>query len=107
LGEARRAATIGAITRGPAHNLNNLLGAAVGYVDLVKTFHDQPAMVKKHAEMLDRSLMRIVDLIKQISYVAVDSQLATSKIELLELLNNAVARYRQDHEIEAPIEIVA
>ncbi len=107
LGEARRAASIGAITRGIAHNLNNLLGVTVGYVDLIKTFHDQPEMVKKNAAALDRAVMRIVDLIKQVSYVAVESQLATSSIDLRLLLENAVARYRQDHQIEAPIQIDA
>src|SRR5690625_4260594 len=33
LSEARRVATIGAITRGLAHNLNNLLRVAVGHVE--------------------------------------------------------------------------
>src|ERR1700712_2040196 len=36
LEEARRAATIGAVTQGIAHNLNNLLGVAIGYLDLIK-----------------------------------------------------------------------
>jgi len=33
LEETRRSATIGAVTQGIAHNLNNLLGVAVGYLD--------------------------------------------------------------------------
>lgn len=107
LGEARRIATIGAITRGLAHNLNNLLGVTVGYVDLIKTFHDQPAMVQKNAVMLDRAVMRIVDLVKQVSYVAVEAQLPHSTIGLRQLLNNAVTRYQNDYQISDPVEIFA
>lgn len=107
LGEARRAAAIGAITRGLAHNLNNLLGVTVGYVDLIKTFYDQPAMVQKNADMLDRAVMRIVELVKQVSYVAVESQLATSPINIRQLLANAVTRYQEEYDLEGSVEIVA
>lgn len=107
LGESRRVATIGAITRGLAHNLNNLLGVTVGYVDLIKTFHDQPAMVQKNVTMLDRAVMRIVDMVKQVSYVAVDSQLPLSSIDLRQLLTNAVARYQQDYQVDGPVEVNA
>lgn len=107
LGEARRVATIGAITRGLAHNLNNLLGVTVGYVELIRTFHDQPEKVQKNAAMLDRAIMRIVDLVKQVSYVAVETQLPTTEIRLYQLLQNAVARYQQDYQVNGPVEIEA
>lgn len=106
LGETRRVATIGAITRGLAHNLNNLLGVTVGYVDLIKTFHDQPAMVQKNAIMLDRAVMRIAELVKQVGYVAVERQVARSPIALGQLLANAVIRYQQEYRINDPVEVV-
>src|ERR1044071_4103401 len=49
LGESRRSATIGAVTQGIAHNLNNLLGVVIGYIDLIKAYHDKPELVKKNA----------------------------------------------------------
>jgi two-component system, sensor histidine kinase and response regulator len=107
LGESRRVATIGAITRGLAHNLNNLLGVTVGYVDLIKTFYDQPAMVQKNVVMLDRAVMRIVEMVKQVSYVAVEAQLPHSTIDLRQLLANAVARYQHDYQINDPVEIIS
>jgi two-component system, sensor histidine kinase and response regulator len=107
LGDARRVATIGAITRGLAHNLNNLLGVTVGYVDLIKTFHDQPAMVQKNAVMLDRAVMRIVDLVKQVSYVAVESHVPVSELSIRELLGNAVARFHHDYQLNAPVDVRA
>ena len=42
LTESRRAATIGAVTQGIAHNLNNLLGVVIGYLDLIKAYADKP-----------------------------------------------------------------
>src|SRR5580693_6409480 len=53
LSEARRAATIGAVTQGIAHNLNNLLGVVIGYTDLVKSYYDKPAEVKKNAQHVE------------------------------------------------------
>lgn len=107
LGESRRVATIGAITRGLAHNLNNLLGVTVGYVELIKTYYDQPAMIQKNVVMLDRAVMRIVDMVKQVSYVAVESQVPFSTIDLHQLLSNAVARYQHDSQVTEAVEIVA
>ena len=48
LEESRKAATIGAVTQGIAHNLNNLLGVVIGYLDLVKAYYDKPEQVKKN-----------------------------------------------------------
>lgn len=107
LGESRRVATIGAITRGLAHNLNNLLGVTVGYIELIKTYYDQPAMVQKNAVMLERAIMRIVEIVKQVSYVAVETQVPLSTIDLRQLLSNAVARYQQDAQVTHSVEIVA
>ena len=49
LEESRRAATIGAVAQGIAHNLNNLLGVVIGYLDLIKTSYDKPQTVKKNS----------------------------------------------------------
>jgi len=107
LSEARRVATIGAITRGLAHNLNNLLGVAVGYVELIKTYYDQPAMVQKNSILLERSIMRIVEIVKQVSYVAVETQVPLSTISLQELLRNAVNRFQQEAQTDNQVEIIA
>jgi len=46
--DARRASTIGAVTQGIAHNLNNLLGVVMGHLDLIKAYYDKPEQVKKN-----------------------------------------------------------
>ena len=47
LSAARRNATIGAVMQGITHNLNNLLGVVVGYIDLIKVYQEKPELVKK------------------------------------------------------------
>jgi len=71
LEEARRAATIGAVTQGIAHNLNNLLGVVIGYLDLVKAYYDKPEQVKKNAQHVEDAVQRIVAIIKQLSTLVV------------------------------------
>ena len=44
---------LGAVTQGIAHNLNNLLGVVIGYVDLIKAYHDKPELVKKNSQHLE------------------------------------------------------
>ena len=44
--EARRSATIGAVTQGIAHNLNNLLGVLNGYLKKIKTGADNADTVR-------------------------------------------------------------
>src|SRR5690606_27660181 len=67
LAEARRSATIGAVTQGIAHNLNNLLGVVLGYLDLIKAGHDKPEMVKRNAGHVEEAVQRIVSIIRQLS----------------------------------------
>jgi signal transduction histidine kinase len=65
LDESRRAATVAAVTQGIAHNVNNLLGVVLGYLDLIKAQYDQPAMVQRCATGLDDAVQRIVVIVRQ------------------------------------------
>lgn len=107
LAESRHAATISAITRGLAHNLNNLLGVTVGYVDLISTFYANPELVAKNVVKLDAAMTRIVEIIRQISYISVDTQLPMSTIGLRQLLENANLRYQQEYKVAQPAVIQA
>src|SRR5690606_12706949 len=51
--------------------------------------------------------MRIVEMVKQVSYVAVENQVPVSSIDLRQLLTNAVTRYQHDNQINDSVEIVA
>ena len=105
LEESRRAATIGAVTQGIAHNLNNLLGVAIGYLDLLKAYYDKPEQVKKNAQHVEDAVQRIVGIIKQLSTLVVKSRPPLMKAPLQALLEGCVTRFHTDCKLTAPITI--
>ncbi len=105
LHEARRAATIGAVTQGIAHNLNNLLGVVLGYLDLIKTHHTKPELVRRNAESVENAVQRIVNIIKQLTSLVVKSRLPVMRHSLDALLRGAVERYQAEFKITQPVTI--
>ena len=103
LAEARRAATIGAVTQGVAHNLNNILGVVLGYLDLIKSHYDKPEQVKRNAAQVETAVQRIVVIIRQLSSLIIKSRFPLARCKLDELLDGAVARYRNDGGIDHPV----
>lgn len=93
LQEARRAATIGAVTQGIAHNLNNLLGVVLGYLDLIKAYHDRPESVKKNAQHVEDAVQRIIAIIRQLSSLVVKARLPLTRHKLADLLEGAIKRF--------------
>lgn len=106
LQEARRAASIGAITQGIAHNLNNLLGVVLGYLDLIKTQATKPDSVRANADNLEAAVQRIVGIIRQLTSLVVKSRLPTVPCPLDELIEAAIRRFRseQRHQDEIVVE---
>ena len=105
LSEARRAATIGAVTQGIAHNLNNLLGVVIGYLDLVKAYYDKPELVKKNATSVEEAVLRIVSIIKQLSTLVVKTRLPLIAGDLNQLIECGVQRYRSEYRIDGPVTV--
>ena len=99
LTESRRAATIGAVTQGIAHNLNNLLGVVLGYLDLIKSNYNKPESVKKNAENVENAVQRIASIIKQLGSLVVKSRLPVTQYALGKLIQDGIARYQSDHKI--------
>jgi CheY-like chemotaxis protein len=105
LEESRKAATIGAVTQGIAHNLNNLLGVIIGYLDLVKAYHDRPEQVKKNVQHVEDAVNRIVIIIKQLSTLVVKSHPPSIKASLRRVLEGGVTRFQNDYKLSAPVTI--
>ena len=103
--DARRAATIGAVTQGIAHNLNNLLGVVMGHLDLIKAYYDKPAQVQKNSQQIENAVARIVAIIKQLSLLVVRTHLPFTKGNLQQLLESSVQRFQTDNKITAPVTI--
>jgi two-component system, sensor histidine kinase and response regulator len=105
LEESRKAATIGAVTQGIAHNLNNLLGVVIGYLDLVKAYYDKPEQVKKNAQHVEDAVQRIVTIIKQLSTLVVKSRPPLIKASLQGLVEGGISRFHEDFRLTAPVTI--
>ncbi|MFP4674069.1 MAG: response regulator [Opitutales bacterium] len=105
LGEARRSAAVGAITQGIAHNLNNLLGVIVGYLDLIKNGYDSPDMVKRSVKLMDNSINRMVEIIRQLSTIATSERIELSELPILELIENSIERFKKENEIDVSVPI--
>lgn len=103
--ETRRSATIGAVTQGIAHNLNNLLGVVIGYLDLIKAYYDKPEHVKKNALHVEEAVHRIVSIIKQLSSLVVRSRPPLSRISVQQLLDNSILRFHAEYKLDAPVTI--
>ena len=86
LEESRRAATIGAVAQGIAHNLNNLLGVVIGYLDLIKIGYDKPSAVKKNAQNLDDAIQRIVGIVRQLSTLVVKSRPELTRVAITRVI---------------------
>lgn len=96
LGEARRAAAVGALTQGIAHNLNNLLGVVMGYLELAKANYQDPEKVLKNITRVETAGNRIVGIIKQLSTVAFTTRMPLHEILVDDLIRNAVSRANED-----------
>jgi CheY-like chemotaxis protein len=105
LGDSRRAATIGAVTQGIAHNLNNLLGVVIGYVDLIKAYHEKPELVKKNAQHLEDAVNRIVGIIKQLTSLVVKNRPPLIRVALARLVDSGIRRYQIEYKIDQPITV--
>ncbi len=103
--DARRASTIGAVTQGIAHNLNNLLGVVMGHLDLIKAYYDKPEQVKKNAHHVEEAIGRIVSIIKQLSLLLVKTNPPLAKGNLQRLLEGSVLRFHIENNLTAPVTI--
>jgi two-component system sensor histidine kinase/response regulator len=105
LEESRRAATIGAVAQGIAHNLNNLLGVVIGYLDLIKSGYEKPPTVKKNAQHLDDAVQRIVGIVRQLSTLVVKSRPELTRVAVPRLIEGGIRRFHSDYKSTAPIEV--
>ena len=105
LGDSRRAATIGAVTQGIAHNLNNLLGVVIGYVDLIKAYHDKPELVKKNSQHLEDAVNRIVGIIKQLTSLVVRNRPPLIRASLARMVDSGIRRYQIEYKIDQPVTV--
>lgn len=103
LSDARRAASIGAVTQGIAHNLNNLLGVVVGYLDLIKGGYDSKERLQRSVLLMENAVQRMVKIVRELSTIADHDRLEVSSIPIKKLITQAIERFRKEHNILSTI----
>ncbi|WP_269522281.1 ATP-binding response regulator [Coraliomargarita parva] len=107
LGDVRKSAAVGAITQGIAHNLNNLLGVVVGYLDLIKNGYNSPDMVQRSVLLMDNAINRMVNIIRQLGTIANNERVELASHPVPELVDNSIERFKDDYEVPANVEILS
>ncbi|RPG86218.1 MAG: response regulator [Coraliomargarita sp. TMED73] len=103
LGDARKTAAVGAITQGIAHNLNNLLGVVIGYLDLIKTNGECSEFIARNLTRTDNALNRMTHIIQQLTSIAKNEQHERSIQQIEALLQSSLERFRGEHPVTAEI----
>ena len=103
LGDVRKAAAVGAITQGIAHNLNNLLGVVVGYLDLIKSGYDSPDMVKRSVMLMDHAINRMVGIIRQLGTIANNELIELTPHTIVSIIEQSIERFKQENEVDAQV----
>lgn len=107
LEESRRAAAVGAITEGIAHNLNNLLGVVVGYLDLMKVGIGEPEKVERSVKLMENAIQRMVYIIRQLSKITAEEKIEVTPANLRDLIAGAMERFRRESAPDAEIKAVS
>ncbi len=103
LGDARKAAAVGAITKGITHNLNNLLGVVVGYLDLLKNGHDSPDMIKRNVGLIDKAITRMINIIGQLGTIANNERHELAVISVSDLIESSIMRFKEEYKIDTEV----
>jgi signal transduction histidine kinase len=106
LSEARHAATIGAVTQGIAHTINNLLGIALGYMDLIKLgSNNDTERLATNLGRIETALKRLAKIVNQLGSISNEYRPRIRSSALTPLLEGAVERFCEKYKIEDGVEL--
>lgn len=103
LAETRQAAAIGAISEGIAHNLNNLMGVVVGYLDLLKIDATLSDNSKRRVGLIDTAVQKMVKIVKTLTTISVRENIPTQICPLNATLATAIARFKAENNLDISI----
>lgn len=99
LSESRQAATLGAVTQGVAHNINNLLGIALGYMDLIKVGPGDTERLQINFQRVELALKRLSDIVNKLSTLSNDYHPRISNRKIVPILKESIKRFCKKHKI--------
>lgn len=105
LEETRRQTAMMHLTEGIAHNLNNLLGVALGYVGLLRNAADNPERMKKSCDHLETSMRRMSRIVHQLTVIGQFESIRTESFRLRDLIQGGISRFKSQIEDEPEVTV--
>jgi len=105
LSEARQAATLGAVTQGVAHNINNLLGIALGYMDLIKLGPTDAERLTTNLGRIETALKRLAKIVSQLSSISSEYTPSIRERKFAPLIENSIERFCEKHSINRGVRL--
>src|SRR5690606_31125109 len=105
LEEARRQAAMVHVTDGIAHNLNNMLGVATGYLGLIMHRLDDRESVERNGRKLQESLKRMAETVHELTRIGQFDSVYTHPQPLGEIIEQAIRQFRKAIGTEAKVDI--
>ena len=102
---ARQSAIIGTITESIAHNLNNSLSVIVGYIDHIETCANDPKIVKRNSELINKVVQRIVKKAHQLNLFANKNKVELTLIPIGQLLRKSINHFSMENNITSNIKL--
>jgi len=77
----------------------------IGYVDLIKAYHQKPELVLKNSQSLEDAVNRIVSIIKQLTSLVVKNRPPLIRASLTRMIESGIRRYQLEYKINQPITV--
>jgi len=94
---SQKMASITTLAGGIAHNINNLMGAVMGYADMLHTRLQSDEKSQLYTEKILKASQRIADLTKNLLMYGRAARSAMETISLKEMLEKMVKLYSRSH----------
>lgn len=105
LEEARRQAAMVHLTEGIAHNLNNLLGVASGYLTLLNLAKNNPENFKSSSSKLEQALDRMAKIVHELTSIGQFNSVNTRQVSLKDVLDSSLEQFRQSVAADAVVHV--
>lgn len=105
LEQSRRQSAIMHLTEGIAHNINNLLGVMLGYVNLLKMNAQKAEKVAGTCDKLENAIQRVTRIVQQLQVIGQFKSLQKEPTPLKQILKGAVARFHRIANTGATVDI--
>lgn len=107
LSEIRKEASIGAISQGISHNLNNMLASISLCNDSIKLNSKNPEKVEQYTEKISKTLGRLVAINKQLQATLDTQKPVTEKGDIHDLIEGAMDQFRKVDQSNISIELLS